>query len=423
MAAASHAVSVYAYDGSVSPRPWLSIGGGLQGCCDGRAYTVLVSATGEVYCAGTENGPQEMVRSLEHCPLPWPASHAVSGADFWVVAQAGGRALASWGENDCGQLGREGADESSPAGEIPGLPPDDPVVLLAAGNEHVLAITAGDAAYGWGDNAFGTLAHFGDDVQAGAPVRIAALCGRGVRAIACGQYHSVAETAAGELLGWGGGGRPSDFFLEDDQYAPVVLGVAGAQFPLRALAAGGNIAAAADAVGAVWLWRRAVSVSQAELPAGEPAMQVAASSDRIVVALTEAGVLWDCSDPTACRSISGADPELPLGLVPCSSASGYLLLATLSSPGLLHAQGRDFTSADASRHLSDCGLSAESQVELLRAPSGGVQPAEEGPLVLFVSAPMLGIAEPVCLEVAADATVGGLAALAALRFGAARAEG
>eukprot|EP01062_Namystynia_karyoxenos_P035742 TRINITY_DN26107_c0_g1_i1.p1 TRINITY_DN26107_c0_g1~~TRINITY_DN26107_c0_g1_i1.p1 ORF type:complete len:252 (+),score=30.14 TRINITY_DN26107_c0_g1_i1:84-758(+) len=82
---------------------------------------------------------------------------------------------------------------------------------------------------------------------------------------------------------------------------------------------------------------------------------------------------------------------------------------------LLRALGEELR--DPEVFLRDIGLSAESAVEFVSQPAEAVAPASDGPLAIYCRAPALGWAEPFCLEVAADTTVGGLAALAAVRMG------
>eukprot|EP01062_Namystynia_karyoxenos_P029561 TRINITY_DN22195_c0_g1_i6.p1 TRINITY_DN22195_c0_g1~~TRINITY_DN22195_c0_g1_i6.p1 ORF type:complete len:248 (+),score=51.97 TRINITY_DN22195_c0_g1_i6:101-745(+) len=66
--------------------------------------------------------------------------------------------------------------------------------------------------------------------------------------------------------------------------------------------------------------------------------------------------------------------------------------------------------------LSELGVSAECAVEVVSvALTDDMMLAEEGPLTLYVSAPDLGLPDPVAFEVAPDTTVGGLVAAFAER--------
>lgn len=79
-------------------------------------------------------------------------------------------------------------------------------------------------------------------------------------------------------------------------------------------------------------------------------------------------------------------------------------------PPLLRMGGREFRNP--SETLADAGFSAESQFEFVRAPLGAAA-ASDGDLTLFV-ANRGGHA----VHVAADGTIGGLAARAAALYGA-----
>eukprot|EP01062_Namystynia_karyoxenos_P036617 TRINITY_DN26675_c0_g1_i1.p2 TRINITY_DN26675_c0_g1~~TRINITY_DN26675_c0_g1_i1.p2 ORF type:complete len:351 (+),score=84.66 TRINITY_DN26675_c0_g1_i1:74-1054(+) len=82
-------------------------------------------------------------------------------------------------------------------------------------------------------------------------------------------------------------------------------------------------------------------------------------------------------------------------------------------PDLLRVAGRVVAYHEGPLQLCDLGVAAESRVELLSAPPSEFAGAPDGPLVVYVSAPALGAPDPVCIEVAAESTAGGLAVRAA----------
>eukprot|EP01062_Namystynia_karyoxenos_P013175 TRINITY_DN14748_c0_g1_i1.p1 TRINITY_DN14748_c0_g1~~TRINITY_DN14748_c0_g1_i1.p1 ORF type:complete len:438 (+),score=69.63 TRINITY_DN14748_c0_g1_i1:71-1315(+) len=237
-------------------------------------------------------------------------------------------AVSSWGCSDI--LGRDG-DPAVPA-KVLSLPP---VAAVFAGFDSTIVLTRDGGAYGFGNNN-GALALPPDSDAEPLPVRIAALSGRRLRRVAFVLLLGVAE-AGQQLLWWGGGFQP----------APLCCGDAVA-FPLRSLAAGIEPASAsapdpklvhavaADAQGALWFCTADVASRACSPPrraalgaervvkvvaAGGTSFFVTASRTlRIrrtcIVALTEAGELWDVSDPAACRSISARLPPRQ-GLVPC----------------------------------------------------------------------------------------------------------
>eukprot|EP01062_Namystynia_karyoxenos_P032820 TRINITY_DN24179_c0_g1_i1.p1 TRINITY_DN24179_c0_g1~~TRINITY_DN24179_c0_g1_i1.p1 ORF type:complete len:467 (+),score=60.05 TRINITY_DN24179_c0_g1_i1:76-1401(+) len=370
---------------------------------------------------------------LRHQALPWAAAQVACRVHFHVVLSAEGGRVCTWGCAPAGRLGR-GRDFETPE-EVKALPRDDPVVSIAVGRDHVIVLTAGGDVYGWGDNRSGQLALRGAPRRPlPKPFKIDAFSGKGVLRMTCGPCSSYVETGAGQLLVAGG--------IMSLSAEPV--NTTGIRFPLRALqVCNKNLSdddpttescAVVDAAGGVWFTTSggvrggAAVFARARLPPGEPALSVAVAdlsfpNSRIcVLALSETGTLWDCSDPEHCFDVQARNPYLPRGLQPVCAHSGQrspttMLLVALPSGGFMRAFGREFSDADAALSLGDAGFSAQCEAELLRAPPDGVQPAAEGPLVLYVRAPQLGRPDPVCLEVSPDATAGGLALLAMLQMG------
>ena len=72
-----------------------------------------------------------------------------AGYDFFLALSNKGNVY-SWGTSTYGQLG-SGSSGSTP-GKVSGLPANDPVIAISAGNHHTLALTAGGLAYSWGYN-------------------------------------------------------------------------------------------------------------------------------------------------------------------------------------------------------------------------------------------------------------------------------
>eukprot|EP01062_Namystynia_karyoxenos_P032680 TRINITY_DN24088_c0_g1_i2.p2 TRINITY_DN24088_c0_g1~~TRINITY_DN24088_c0_g1_i2.p2 ORF type:complete len:442 (+),score=70.03 TRINITY_DN24088_c0_g1_i2:67-1392(+) len=440
--AALRPVSAWAYSaGHFAPCPELSADAALQACACAEWGCCAVTTAGRVlqlaFRGESDPGAEAPLRPVE---LPWAAGTVGCGRSGFVAAlRVGGGAVCTWvvgyeasaDEGALASLGRDG-DPAQPA-EAGGLPSGEPVTQLATGEDFALAITAGDRAFGWGCNDSGQLALGRPGVAERCAVPVPALSGLGIRRIACGGAFGVAETASGALFGWGSGHR--NFFVGADQPSPKPLCAeqdgCPVAFPLRALVAGGRHAAAIDAQGAVWCWGvldPRVAVLRAHLPDEERAVALAAGGYPHMVALTESGELWDCSSSIRCINVSERNPDLPQELSPCGGCSArHIYLVPLQSSSVLCVLGRVFSAAEAALPLCDAGVTAEIEVELLPtwasvlAGSGGGRPAEEGPLVIFVRAPSLGLSEPLCVEVAPDATIGGLAALAGLRIGGAQA--
>lgn len=108
----------------------------------------------------------------------------------------------SWGKNDQGQLGDGTTAPTERPVRVATLE-DESVVALAAGDSHSLALTASGEVWGWGSNARGQL---GSATPANRPIpakiNIPAQY-LPIVAIAAGAEHSVAIGANGTVLTWG----------------------------------------------------------------------------------------------------------------------------------------------------------------------------------------------------------------------------
>lgn len=104
----------------------------------------------------------------------------------------------SWGPNTQGQLGRKvDAWLAEPGAITTGLPP---IIQLATGSAHVLALDANGAVWAWGANAAGQLGN-GSLKAGGQPAKVALPVS--IRHIAAGDTHSLALDAEGRLWAWG----------------------------------------------------------------------------------------------------------------------------------------------------------------------------------------------------------------------------
>ncbi|HLZ14422.1 MAG TPA: hypothetical protein VKQ34_00345 [Candidatus Saccharimonadales bacterium] len=139
-----------------------------------------------------------------------------------VIALKADGTVWSWG---CTQyLGRPASDPNLSydyiPGQVLGLPS---VVKVAAGNQHVLALTAAGDVYGWGDASCGQLGipdifayECGSNLDSrSTPTQIAGLSG--IKDITAGARSSFAVTADGAVMQWG------VFILLEGLQTPTVL--------------------------------------------------------------------------------------------------------------------------------------------------------------------------------------------------------
>ncbi|HEV2059705.1 MAG TPA: hypothetical protein VGR11_10125, partial [Solirubrobacteraceae bacterium] len=115
------------------------------------------------------------------------------------MALAADGAILTWGLS----VGRDSAGNpdyrwSELPAPVDGLPP---VVALAAGDYHHLALDASGAVHAWGANSFGACGDHDHGMTFRRPAPIDGL--PAVRALAAAGSTSLALTAAGRLVAWG----------------------------------------------------------------------------------------------------------------------------------------------------------------------------------------------------------------------------
>ncbi|MBN9612193.1 MAG: putative Ig domain-containing protein, partial [Actinobacteria bacterium] len=130
---------------------------------------------------------------------------AAGSASGYAVNNAG--SLYSWGNNSYGQLNRGNySSQSTPTVRTGGYG-SAKIVKIAAGGEHVIAITENNQVYTWGDNSGGQL---GNNSTTERPTAVnitgsfMSIPGGGALAgISAGASHSLALTTSGAVIAWG----------------------------------------------------------------------------------------------------------------------------------------------------------------------------------------------------------------------------
>lgn len=259
------------FTGSASPNLTLSPVAGsmsgtyqcLVGTCDGTYSTMSLPIRVTVQSATPprpalswgENGVGQ-VGNGTISPNEPPMAHpgiadmiaAAGGRGFTIALRANGSVL-SWGQSQWGELGHGFAvtQQNTPLG-IAGL---SNVMQIAAGRAHAMALDRDGLLWGWGYNGYGQL---GDSSEAhrATPVRSRAVPGC-VRAVACGEYHTLALLADGTVLAWGSndfgalGRGTSGGWSSQPQAVPGLTNV-------EAISAAGFLNLALKTDGTVWAW-------------------------------------------------------------------------------------------------------------------------------------------------------------------------
>lgn len=154
------------------------------------------------------------VDSMARPPLRFVAARSVAAAgdSSFALASSPPGALFAWGSHAAGMLGLGAAGAVlSPEADVAALPVPVPglrgveLVSLAASatSRHALALGADGAVYAWGDNTRGQLGVNASAAVAWDPVRVTALAGINISALAAGGAHSLAVSDVGEVFAWG----------------------------------------------------------------------------------------------------------------------------------------------------------------------------------------------------------------------------
>ncbi|MBF0370723.1 MAG: DUF1566 domain-containing protein [Magnetococcales bacterium] len=152
----------------------------------------------------------------------------------------------AWGDNDDGQIGplATGEEQETPV-EVPIA---EPVIQIAAGYQHTIALTESGSVWAWGNNLFGQLGNGGTEDSA-TPVKVVELSD--VVDIASGGSHNLALRSDGVLWAWGNNwfGQLGDGTTEH-RYTPVE--VVGLSDVIQIATSFHSTALKSD--GSVWTW-------------------------------------------------------------------------------------------------------------------------------------------------------------------------
>jgi len=184
-----------------------------------------------------------------HALTPLTGVKAVATGDGHACALTETGGVKCWGANGSGGLGDGStADRRTPVNTV-GL--SSGIKALATGLGHTCALSAAGDVKCWGANNSGQLGD-GSTTQRLTPVDVVGLSG-GIKAIAAGESHTCALTAAGGVMCWGYNfyGQLGDGSTTRRLTAVDVFGLSGG---IKAIAAGGTHTCALTEAGGVKCW-------------------------------------------------------------------------------------------------------------------------------------------------------------------------
>lgn len=225
----------------------------------GGRFSLALTSSGQVLSWGTneygELGDGTTISRSLPAPVVFPAGTtivAIHGGGLHSLALASSGQLFAWGNNTSGQLGigTSGVPRSVP---VPvALPPGTTIATFEAGGSHSMALTAAGQLLVWGRNHAGQLGD-GTTTNRTVPAPVSLPGATAAAEIAAGTGHSLALTTTGQLLAWGdnesgqlGIGEPHGI----DQPVPVpvslppgtpVIRISGAQNHSLGITANGRL--------------------------------------------------------------------------------------------------------------------------------------------------------------------------------------
>jgi Regulator of chromosome condensation (RCC1) repeat/Putative Ig domain len=292
----------------------------------GGGFSLVVTSSGQLYAFGEDFYGQLgfALSGSNHTSTPTlvtlpgatgPVVQVAAGSSFSLAVTSTGQ-LYSFGLNLDGELGHEtnaGTSNPNPTPALVGLPGAvGPVVRVAAGNVHSLALTASGQLFAFGANASGELGNATNNgnanpnphptlvslpAAAGTPVDISAGNGSSLVATSSGQLYSFGYNEFGQL------GRSQNSGTSNPNPTPTLVGLPGESGPVVHLSSGSVSSYALTSSGQLFAFGNnrygqlgsSVSVgsetpnpipAQVSLPA--PVVQ-AGGGDTYVLAVTSAG--------------------------------------------------------------------------------------------------------------------------------------
>ena len=199
----------------------------------GGVHTVIITEDGNLYSFGFNyfgqlglgDTTERNVPMLVNVPNGSKVKVVGCGDDHTIIITENG-ALYSFGRNESGQLGLDdGDDRNRPV--LVNVPGGLKVKAVSCGNSHTVIITEDDNLYSFGDNFSGQLG-LGDDTNRIVATLVSVPSGLRVKAVSCGDYYTVIITGNDNLYSFGNNGFGQlGLGDEDIRDIPTLVNISG----------------------------------------------------------------------------------------------------------------------------------------------------------------------------------------------------
>jgi alpha-tubulin suppressor-like RCC1 family protein len=188
-------------------------------------------------------------------PMPTAQPGAIAGGNRFALVVRDGKVMGT-GNNQSGELGD--GTTTSRATLVPAVGIDRPVVAIAAGSSHSVALTDDGSVWTWGHNGSGEL---GNGTTKDSPVPQKVTKVQDVRGIAAGDGFTLVLLADGSVYAWGNNksGQLGDGNAPQDSSTPSPVHGLGSGSGVIEVLAGSSFGIVRKADGSILEWGNGTS--------------------------------------------------------------------------------------------------------------------------------------------------------------------